>query len=71
MPRDIVRFRVVAINQHGKEVLMKIVERSNRLWFWYGLDQVPLVAPPDCNMADLQLEVKQLAGLSRLVVTPP
>jgi hypothetical protein len=68
MPREKKRYDVRAINAYGIEISMQIVERDGRLILWNGLDQKWLKSAPDCEYEELEQEVKQHSGVSRLVI---
>jgi hypothetical protein len=69
-PEDRKCFEIPAINAHGVEVSMTIVERQKALFLYNGLSQQKLSLAPDCAWGDLEVEVKRLSGVVRLVLIP-
>ena len=70
MPREIKRFSILAINTHGAEIKMAIVERDGTLMLWNGLDQRPLTLPVVWSWQDIESEVKRVSGVTRMVIIP-
>ncbi len=67
-PLEKKRFDVRAINSHGVEISMTVVERDGKLILWNGLDQQWLRLPPDWKYNDLEQEIKRVSGILRLVI---
>lgn len=67
-PLEKKRFDVRAINSHGVEISMTVVERDGKLILWNGLDQQRLSLPSDWKYNDLEREIKRLSSVTRLVI---
>jgi len=70
MPREIKRFDIRAINPHGFEVIMPVVERDGALILWNGLDQQTLSLPANWTFQDMKSEIKRASGVTRMVMSP-
>ena len=69
MPCETRRFEIRAINPHGIEVTMTIVERDGVLVLWNGLDRQRLSLPEAWTWQDIEGEIKRVSGVTRLVIT--
>jgi hypothetical protein len=69
MPNEIKGFDVRAINQHGVEISMAIVQRGDALILHKGLDHQVLSLPESWVWQDLEREIQRLSGVTRMVVT--
>lgn len=68
MPRETTRYNLLAINQYGAQISMKIVERDGVLMLWNGLAQHSLSLPAQWTWQDMESEVKRLSGVTRVVM---
>ncbi len=70
MPKEIKRFVVKAINKDGFEISMTIVERDGALILWNGFGQSTLSLSDKWTAAEMESEIKRLAGVTRLMFMP-
>jgi hypothetical protein len=69
MPREIKRFDIRAINPHGVEIKMTLMERAGALTLCNGLGQTTLLLPTAWTWQDMESEVKRVSGITRMVMT--